>query len=212
MRTLIAVPCFDMVKTDFMKCLLDLEKPEGTCYTVIKNTLIYNARNLIADNAIKEGFDYVLWLDSDITFEPDTLIKLLIDAQKHNLDFVSGLCFMRRKKTQPVLYKKIWWDVSQDGNVSTGAEPFLDYPSGLFNCEGAGFGCVLTSVRLLKAVGDVYGSPFTPLMGMGEDLAFCLRARKTGFALWCDAEVKCGHIGEYIFDEEYYKCQAEKEP
>lgn len=212
MRTLIAVPCFDMVKTDFMKCLLDLEKPEGTCYTVIKNTLIYNARNLIADNAVKEGFDFVFWVDSDITFKPDTLVRLLQNAQTYNLDFVSGLYFMRRKKTQPVLYKKIWWDVSQEGNVSTGAEPYTDYPSGLFKADGVGFGCCLTTVKLLKAVGEIYGSPFTPLMGMSEDLAFCLRAKRTGFQLYCNSTIQCGHIGEMIFDEEYFRCQAEKEP
>ena len=202
-RILIAVPCFDMVNTDFMKSLLDLEKTEGTSYTVIKNSLIYNARNLIAQNAIRHGFDRVLWLDSDIVCEPDALIRLSEDLD-NGYDFVSGLYFMRSMPTKPVIYSEIIYEV-RENEATTGAKNVLDYPKdSLFSVAGAGFGCVMTSVVLLKKLVEKFGAPFTPMMGLGEDLAFCYRAKKVGAKLYCDSRVKCGHIGTVTINESFY--------
>ena len=50
MKTLIAVPCGDMVHTDFMTSLIALQKPPDTSFTVVKNTLVHVARNRIAAN------------------------------------------------------------------------------------------------------------------------------------------------------------------
>ena len=204
MKTLIAVPCFDMVHTDFMRSLIDLEKPEGTVYTVVKNTLIYNARNTIAGNAIKKGFDRVLFLDSDLDFPADTLKRLSADMDA-GCEFVSGLYFQRRPNPKPIVYDQVQWEVLRDGNVQAGASWYFDYPKDtLFECQGFGFGCVMVSVDVLKKVADKYGAPFTPLMGLGEDLTFCYRARKLGAKLHCDSRIKCGHIGSVIFNEEDY--------
>ena len=207
-RTLIAVPCFDMVHTDFVKCLMDVEKTDGTSYTMIKNSLIYNARNMIAQNAIRHGFDRVLWLDSDIIFAPDTLERLSEDMEM-GLGFVSGLYFTRSTPTKPVLYSEIVYEV-RDREATTGAKTYFDYPKdSLFPIGGAGFGCVMTSVELLKKLVDRFGAPFTPMMGLGEDLAFCYRAQTIGERMYCDSRVKCGHIGGVVYDEEAYRYTQE---
>jgi hypothetical protein len=65
-----------------MESFIKLQKPEGTSFTIVKDTLINEARNIIASNAIKGGFDRVMWFDSDMKFAPDTLIKL--SAQMDN--------------------------------------------------------------------------------------------------------------------------------
>lgn len=211
-KTLIAVPCMDMVNTTFMCSLIDLEKPEGTVYTVTKNTLIYSARNMIAINAIRNGFDRVLWLDSDTTFEPDTLLKLSDDMNK-GIDYVSGLYFMRQLPTSPVVYSDIWWNVKDDGWVDAGSEICREYPKDqVFEVAGTGFGCVMTSVELLKKMCEKYGAPFTPLMGMGEDVAFCWRVRQMGMKMYCDSRVKVGHTGSITFDENMYLTQGQRKP
>lgn len=201
MKVLIAAPCMDTVQTLFMCSMIDLEKPEGTVYTVTKNTLIYSARNIIAQNAIKNGFDRVLWFDSDITFAPDTLLRLSVDMDEGR-DFVSGLYFARQMPTKPVVYSDLWWNVQKDGWVNTGSKTFDDYPKeSVFEVAGTGFGCVMTSTELLRAVCEKYGSPFTPLMGMGEDMAFCWRVKQIGGKMFCDSRVKCGHVGSIVFTE-----------
>ena len=70
--TLIATPAHDMVHAEYTRALMNLEKPAGTGYAMITNTLIYTSRNLIAQEAVKAGFDRVLWIDSDMVFPDDT--------------------------------------------------------------------------------------------------------------------------------------------
>ena len=204
-KILIAVPCFDMVHTDFMRCLIDLEKPEGTVYTVIKNTLIYNARNTIAANSVKMGFDRIMWFDSDITFKADTLVRLSEAMDNTGFDIISGLYFTRKEDCKPVIFDNLVYNVQEDGLVQSGATYYEEYPrDALFPIAGCGFGCVMTSVGLIKKLGQKYGAPFTPLFGIGEDLSFCHRANKEGATMYCDSSIKCGHIGQMEFNEETY--------
>lgn len=73
MRTMICVPCMDMVHTLFFASVLSLRKPEGTEISVSGSSLVYEARHVLANRAITRGFDRVLWLDSDMHFPPDLL-------------------------------------------------------------------------------------------------------------------------------------------
>lgn len=206
MKTLIAVPCFDMVHTDFMQSLIALEKPADTSFTVVKNTLINVARNVIAANAVKAGFDRIMWFDSDMKFPPDTLLKLTADMDQ-GLDFVSGLYFTRKTPIKPVVYDELSW-LRTDEGVDVRAGNYYEYPEGLVECAGVGFGCCLTSVDLIKRVGDKFGLPFAPLQGLGEDLSFCWRVIQIGATMHIDTRVKCGHIGQMVFDESEYQEQG----
>lgn len=203
-KTLIAVPCFDMVHADFMESMIKLQKPPGTSYTSVRNTMVYDSRNIIAANAIEAGFDRVMWFDSDMTFKPDTLVRLS-EHMDNGCEFVSGLYFTRRMPNiKPVMFSKLWYS-DKDGKIDTGAEFMTEYPEGLTECAAVGFGCALTSVDLLKRVSDRFGAPFAPYSCMGEDMAFCLRVREIGAKIFCDTRIKCGHIGQYEITENTYK-------
>ena len=204
MKTLIAVPSHDYVHAEFTKSLMNLEMPPDTGFTMITNTLIYTARTLIMDNAVEMDFDNVLWIDSDMTFKPDALMKLAGDMEQ-GLDMVCGIYFTRKFPMFPGIQSELHWRIKEDGWVDTGAKCYMDYPKdSLFEVQGCGFGFVMTSVDLLKRMKEKYGSPFYPLMGMGEDTAFCWRVREAGGKIWCDSRVKCGHIGQMEFDEDLY--------
>ena len=207
MKILIAVPSHEMVHADFTRCLMELERPE--CYEIgyaqIVGTLVYTARTLIANKAVEMGFDRVLWLDSDMTFKPDTLIRLSADMDK-GLDMVCGIYFTRKAPVLPSIHKHLRWEIKPDGWVDTDCRCYMDYPeNSLFEIACCGFGCVMTSGRLLKAMNEKYGSPFYPLMGMGEDTTFCWRATQNGYKIFCDSSVKVGHLGLYEFNEETFK-------
>ena len=106
LKYLVAIPCFDTVYTDFMLSLLNMKRV-GECYCqVIKSSLIYDARNKLAERAVKDGFDRMLWLDSDILFDPDLMEKLAARLD-NGLEYVSGLYFKRNYPTEPVVYKTI---------------------------------------------------------------------------------------------------------
>ena len=207
-KILIAVPCHEMMHSEFNRCLMELERPAEweIGYAQIVGTLVYTARTLIANKAVEMGFDKVLWLDSDMTFKPDTLIRLANDMDENDLDMVCGIYFTRKPPVLPSIHKHLHWQIKEDGWVDTDCRCFTDYPENdLFEIACCGFGCVMTSGRLLKAMNEKYGSPFYPLMGMGEDTTFCWRATQNGYKIFCDSRIKVGHLGQYEFNEETWR-------
>ena len=203
-RTLIAVPAHEMIHARFAESLMNLDKPAGTGFAMITNTLIYTARNLIAYEAVKAGFDQVLWLDSDMIIPSDALIRLS-DDMNDGRELVSALYFTRKDPFVPCIHSDITWEVKSDGWVNTSGDIYKEYPRDqVFEIAGCGFGCVMTSTGLLKRMIDKYGAPFFPLMGMGEDTAFCFRVKQDNIKMFCDARVKAGHIGSKVYDENGY--------
>lgn len=200
MKTLIAVPCMDMVAAPFAQSLATLNK-EGECVvSFIIGSLIYESRNTLAKMCITHNCDGVLWLDSDMVFDPDVLHKMLEHA-KAGREFVTGLYFRRRKPFTPVLFKDLSVDTEQVHWTG-----YDDYPENeLFEVAGAGFGCCYTSKNLLLDIMLNYRTWFNPLEHAGEDVAFCVRARELGYKLLCDPTIKCGHIGASMFDESVFK-------
>ena len=104
MRTLIAIPCMDMVYTLFFTSMLAMRKPEGTEVAVASCSLIYEARHTLAKKAMDDGFDRVLWLDSDMTFQPDLLERFAADLDQ-GLEYVYGLFFTRKIPVKPCVYE-----------------------------------------------------------------------------------------------------------
>lgn len=204
MRTLICIPCMDTIPAQFAQSLATLNKV-GECAVAMEiGSLIYNARNNLAMKAIQNGYDHVLWLDSDMTFPPDTFQKLHDTMIETNADIVSGLYFRRVPPYNPVLYRKL--NITEDGVES---ENYNDYPGETFDVDGIGFGCVLMKTETLYAVAMKHNNMFSPLNGIGEDLSFCIRARDCGYRIVCNPNIKLGHVGHYTVTEEMYKVYKE---
>ena len=203
LKYLIAVPCLDMVHVDFMLSILNMQRV-GECHLqVIKSSLIYDARNRLATSAIDNNFDRVLWLDSDIVFEPNLMTKLALDLD-NGIEYISGLYFKRQYPTEPVVFKTI--AQTQDGKeLVTKASVYNDYPKNqVFEVDATGFGAVMMEVNLLKKVKEKYGLPFSPHLGLGEDMSFCWRAKQIGNKLYCDSSIKLKHLGSVAFTENTY--------
>lgn len=206
MKTLICIPCMDMVHTEFMKSLLGMRRVGDTKITITCSSLIYDARNQMAKRAVKEGFDRILWLDSDMSFEPDFMERLSARLDE-GLEYVSGLYFTRKAPVRPVLYKECGY-FEKDGEVSPLAIWYDDYPRDtLFQVEATGFGGVMMTTDLVKRVGEKFGLPFAPMLGFGEDLSFCGRVSQIGGTMWVDSTVKMGHVGLGTITEDVYISQ-----
>ena len=204
MRTLIAVPCMDMVHTDFLRALLGLEVSGEVQYTFAQSSLIYDARNKLAEVAMGEDFDRVLWLDSDMTFPPDLFRRLHTDLDGGK-ECVSGLYFGRRPPFSPIVYQQLSF-THEDRWPTPHADSFKEYPEGaIFQVAGCGFGAVMMTVDLLRRIHERFGPVFSPVSGFGEDLSFCLRATELGAGLWCDSSLKLGHVGLMTYTEESFK-------
>ena len=186
MRLLIAVPTTDYIHADFVKSLAKLQQELGRNHVnydveIQSGTLVYIARTRLANKAINEKYTHVLWLDSDMVFDEHVLDDLM-DCGK---EMVCGAFVSRRPPYGPCIYKSI---------KQNQIEKVTEFGTKPFRVDGCGFATVLTTVDLLQAVTQKFGTTFQPTDYYGEDLAFCWRVKQIGREIWCDPSVRPGHI------------------
>jgi len=208
-RIMVAVPCREQMDVETVKCLQKLEKDMRLRKDLevdvefLVGTIIHDMRHKLAERAIENNYDYVLWVDSDMIFDSDVLVDLLNDDK----DIVTAVCFMRKAPYDPCIYSKMRMGLGTDENE---IEKYHDYPrdNGLFEVEACGFAMILMKTKVLKQLLDTSGHIFfpvkTPNLALGEDLSFCIRARRQGFRIWCDPKPKIGHIGKMFVDANSY--------
>ncbi|MBI4210610.1 MAG: glycosyltransferase family 2 protein [Candidatus Diapherotrites archaeon] len=148
----------------------------------------YEARNICARAAIKNGSDYLFFLDADILAPPDTIERLVA----RDKDIISGPYHLKSIPYRPLAYMKS----GKEGeyNMCTDIEE-----EKLYEVDGVGGGCLLIKRHALEKVGDPYFSFALNGKNIGEDLYFCSKAQKAGCGIWYDntiPEVK--HFGAAI--------------
>lgn len=203
MNIMIAVPCMDSVPIQFCHSLAMMMSYNsshgisGVLYEMI-GSLIYQSRNQLVKDAMKIGADYILWLDSDMEFEPDIAERLL--KHMEDKEMVSGLYFRRKMPCSPVLFKS--YEIKGNGITWEGYD---DYPKdSVFEIAGCGFGCVMMKTEVLYDVVLNYKSWFSPILESGEDMSFCYRFKELGHKIWCDSSIKLGHVGHVVIDEDFW--------
>ena len=199
-KTLIAVPCMDHVPSLFCQSLAMLKKVGEVAVAFQIGSLIYTSRNRLAQIAIKDEADYVLWLDSDMVFEPDLLERMFKVMHENDLDILTGLYFRRVHPYTPVLFDRL----EMQRGVCEWSN-FKELPNELFEVGGCGFGCVLMKTDVFFDVQARHHAMFDPILGTGEDLAFCWRARDVGYKIMCDPSIIVGHVGNIIVNDQFYK-------
>ena len=183
-KILIAVPCMDQLPAQFAHSLATLTSYgiEDTQISIWFNlgSLIYTSRDQIAKKALLDEADLVMWFDSDMVFNPDTLKRLL----KHiddGADMVTGIYYRRTQPFSAVLFDKMDLDIDPKAMVSS-----------------------LMKTEMFVSVFAKYGQMFTPIANCGEDIAFCWRARQCGYKILADPSVALGHVGHTVITKEFF--------
>lgn len=203
MKTFIAIPSMDTIPALFGQSLALLQRAGDTQIGWEVGSLVYNARNNLARQAIKAEADWVLWLDSDMVFAPDTLQRMLKVCTENDIDFLTAVCFRRKPPYTPCLFDRL--DLLPDDKGAS-YTALLSVPEGRFQVGGCGFAGVLMSLDVLLSVQSKFnGRMFDPLSGMGEDVSFCWRARQCGYEIWCDSSIEFGHVGNTVVTRQYFE-------
>jgi len=196
MKVLVGIPALDMVSTDFAMSLAALmsrkayEKRLGKAQVVdlalacCRGSLIMHSRNKLTQQALDCGASHILFLDSDMTFPPDTLDRLIA----HRVPIV-GADYVNRVAPHAL-------NGTPDATLpAKGAlAPMLTLP----------FGCILIDLKTLRGMSRPW---FKYLEGAGdhdtqsEDTFFSNSARRLGHTIWCDTNLtrELGHVGQQIF-------------
>ena len=194
-KILIAIPTNRNIEAQTFKSIYDLYRPGGfeVVFQYFWGYQVDQVRNLIVDWSLRNGFDYLFCVDSDIAFPPDTLLRLL----SYDKDIVSGVYIQRIPGTHTIeiMRKNQWGGVSHVNWDDIKGQ-------GLVPIDGCGFGCVLIKAEVLKAIPYpqfLYHSAIDHANTVSEDVHFCNQARDRGFTLWCDTGILCDHIGSTAF-------------
>lgn len=181
-------------------CLLSMLIPAGYClnFNIMANCLVYDARERLAEYAIDIGATHLLFIDSDMT-PPNHVI---LSMHSKNVDIISGKIFQRKYPYQPCFYTK--------ARITKDMKPIMEGPldpdnwptEGAHLMEGVGMACTMIKTEIFKYLPKPW---FFPYPGVGEDLAFCIKAREKGFKIYTDFGVDCGHIGEYVCTTDSFK-------
>jgi hypothetical protein len=164
----------------------------------IGEMLVPYARERLAESALEIGADYLFMIDDDMLSAPDLFYKLVA----HDKDIIAPLAFTRNPDHKPVIYETIEGHDAAIGTKYGMTRFVVNYPKNqLVECDAVGFGAVLIKTDVLRRMPKPW---FFGMESTGEDIAFCLKARKLGFSVWMDTSIKLGHLGSpVIITEEY---------
>src|SRR4029079_12081135 len=170
------------------------------------------ARSMMVSDALEQGFDELVWIDSDISFSVEDFERL----RSHGKPFVCGIY---PKKGQPELAchtmpgtKEIVFG-KQGGLI-----PLLYAATGFLYTHRTVYETIRERLAL-PTCNTRFGRGFVPYFQpmvvpdgaggaepghwyLGEDYAFCERARRAGFELFADTTIRLMHIGRYGFSWE----------
>jgi hypothetical protein len=201
MKVAICVPCRDTVMTGFAFDLAKLCAYEGVTRCAkggslmiyqVPGTLIFNQRERLAEEALKDGADAILWIDSDMRFPKDALQILL----SRKLPIVGVNATTRRF---PVLPTALDYDQETKDLVKVTSKD----KTGLEQVLGLGFGMVLIKKEVFQKVEKPwFWFEQTDKGGtIGEDIYFCVKAFDKGFKTVLDHDLSkhIRHIGTYEY-------------
>lgn len=162
-------------------------------------------RDSAVDFARREGFTHVLFLDADMIWPSDLLVRMLRHAADP-LAIVCGLYVMRGEPYSPVAMTGRFRD---EGSQVDQFFHVLEYATDIVEVDVVGMGCCLIPLAVLDAIGPrpwfEYKNDDQGWPAVTEDVPFCLKAKDAGYHVYLDPTVQCGHIDTMIRDERFHK-------
>lgn len=197
-RVTIAIPARDQVATSFMYDLTGMVAATARNRRDIELRLVVNKGTLIADQrhelvqlARHADSTHILWLDADMRFPKDSLVRLLA----HDVDIVAANYSERRIPPRPVARL----------SDETGERLYITEEStGLVEVTSVGMGAMLTKLGVFAHT----PAPWFMLTWnpeeqaySGEDTFFARKARENGFTVLVDQDLsrEIKHLGEIEF-------------
>lgn len=150
-------------------------------------------KDSIISYALKEGFDYLFLIDSDLVLHPHTLQQLL----QANKDIISNI-YWTRWQPDTIELPQVWlmdqYTLTREGATESAEnQNFLEMlrKPGVYEVGGLG-ACTLIHRKVLEA--GVSFKRIANLSFWGEDRHFCVRAVAMGFSLHVDTHLPGYHI------------------
>lgn len=196
-KVLVAIPSGDTVQAGFAQDLALMlaftthARPDMVVrFANVRGSILPRERHALAKHALENSATHILWLDSDMRFPKDTLLRLLA----HDKAIVAANYVTRRPPIVPTA-------ADLDGNYDY---MLPNEPEPLVEVLRAGMGVMLTSIDVFTKIQRPWfaiGYNRNDDEYVGEDVFFCQRARAEGFAVWIDTNLskQIAHTGSFEY-------------
>ena len=191
MKTLIAIPTSRDIEIQCAASIIGMEREGRIGVFCPQSYSIDASRNLIVEHALEIGYDYIMWIDSDMILPKNTLTTLM----SHDKDIVSGVYAYKLIGAENAVTKR-FKDKAKDIYEDIPLKEITESKR-LIEVDGVGFGCVLTKVDVFRHIKKPWFR-YTP--NMGEDIYFCRKAQKAGYQVYLDTSILCGHVGSVNYN------------
>jgi hypothetical protein len=204
-RCVVLVPAHGHIHRDCETGLRALEALGYPVRRVYGYAQIDAARSQMATDALADGFEELLWIDSDIAFVPEDVERL----RAHDVPLVTAI--YAKKGTQAIACHVLPGTKRMTFGADGGLQPILY----------AGTGFLHTRRQVYVDIQEKLGLPtcnlrfntpmvpyFIPMIlaedggthwYLADDFSFSERARQAGYEILADTRVCPHHIGEYAF-------------
>ena len=172
-------------------------------------------RNNLVEDFLRRDHEWLLWVDSDMTFPPDALVRLLEVADPDEAPVVGALTFGYKtgRGPYPVIYTKTY---ARNGDY--GFQVVDGYPPDQVVEVGAtGSAFILIHRTVFEKTRQPrphywYGYALLPgkdgeLDKLGEDLSFCLLLAEHDIPIHVHTGVGTGHVKSFLWDEAAYQAR-----
>jgi len=181
---------------------------------------IVEARNTAARRFLsRDRSDWLFWIDTDMGFTPDTIDRLIANADPVERPVVGGLCFANREVAsdgmggfRTTAIPTIYMYGEKDGKQ--GFNALAEIPDDkLVRCSATGSACLLVHRSAFEAVAEKFGQHWydpipNPSLGPGstisEDLAFCVRLGACDIPVHVHTGVKTTHLKPIWLSHEHF--------
>ena len=209
---MIAMPCYDSVKVSTMISLIKLVQQLGksgiqVSINTMKSPLIHQARNYLTSVFLTTDFTHLLFVDSEVEFEPEAVLRMLV-AKK------DVICTPYRVKSLDVNQKMYTVELKKDAPLEPGdLIEITAGPTGIMLIHRDVFKKIIEKFPDLKIKNSVFPKPgddhkyyynffdfkFEDGYSSGEDVSFCKLVEKVGFKLYANTASFTKHHGSYAW-------------
>jgi hypothetical protein len=203
-RCVILVPFLGFIHQECDDALKELERRGYTVRRVGGYAAIDQARNQMATDALRDGFEETIWIDADVGFHADAVERL----RSHALPMVCGV--YPKKGQRAVACHVMPGTPSMLFGEGGGLVEVMYAATGFLLVRREAYLAIQNRLRL-PVCNERFGQPLIPfflpmihpLEGghwyLAEDYAFCQRARAAGLRIFADTTIRLWHIGTYRY-------------
>jgi hypothetical protein len=165
-------------------------------------SVVSRARNLLAQDMLESDCTDLMFIDSDINFEPEDILRLLAWTSDPKKGIVAGV--PRTRSTDKVYIATLDYDENEELTMNgmglvrakRVATAFMMIRRDVFETlDAAHPEWRYYDERTKRTVPCMFDFMKTDEGYIGEDFLFCDRVREHGFEVWIDPTIKLGHMG-----------------